>query len=38
MHKLYELWSDDNIMETNEKDLSAIIYIILMITIFIIAI
>ena len=37
MHKLYELWSNDNIMETQQKDLSPIIYIILMITIFLIA-
>jgi len=38
MHKLYDLFSDYTIMETKQKDLSSIIYIVLMITIFSIAV
>jgi len=38
MHKLYNLFSDYTIMETKQTDLSSVIYIVLMITIFSIAI
>jgi len=38
MYKLYELFSDNNIMETNELDLSWLVYLVIMITIFAIAI
>jgi len=38
MHKLYELWSDNNIMETKQKDLSWLVYLVIMITIFTVAI
>ena len=38
MYKLYELFSDNTIMETRKFDISPIIYIVLMITIFMIAV
>ncbi len=38
MHKLYELWSNDSIMKTQQIDLSPLIYVIIMITIFLVAI
>ena len=38
MYILYDLWCDNKHMETHKTDISPIIYIILMITIFAIAI
>jgi len=38
MYKLYELFSDNIIMETKQLDLSPLIYIVMMITIFLVAI
>jgi len=38
MYKLYELFINNTIMETKQTDLSSVIYIVLMITIFSIAI
>jgi len=37
MYKLYDLWSNNNIMETKQLDLSPLVYIVFMITIFLIA-
>jgi len=38
MHKLYELWGDYNIMKPQTIDLSPLVYIVMMITIFLVAI
>jgi len=38
MYKLYELWSDYNVMKPQTIDLSPLIYVIIMITIFSLAI
>jgi hypothetical protein len=38
MYKLYELFSDNNVMETKETDLSWLIYIVVMVTIFALAV
>jgi len=38
MYKLYELFSDNNVMETNKTDLSWLVYLVIMITIFTIAV
>jgi len=38
MYKLYELWSDYDIMKPQTIDLSPLIYVIIMITIFSLAI
>ena len=37
MHKIYELWSDYDIMKPQKIDLSPLVYIVFMITIFLIA-
>ena len=37
MYKLYELWSDYDIMKPQTIDLSPLVYIVVMITIFLIA-
>jgi len=38
MYKLYELFSDNTIMETKQTDLSWLVYLVIMITIFTVAI